>query len=89
MTFREFCEEISGAVLSAVPAAKYIVPRQPADPATISLGGATATITRESVGWRVAFTRPGGGVSMSSPAGENADARIAANLASSIAGFLT
>jgi len=64
VTFRDFCEAIGDGVLSCVPAARYQPPRELGDAATISLGGAKATISREKSGWRVAFVRSGGVTSM-------------------------
>jgi len=43
----------------------------------------------DGAGWRVAFSRAGEGVTMSSLAGETVDNATAANLAASITGFLT
>ena len=88
MTFRDFCEAIGDGVLSCVPAARYQPPRELGDAATISLGGAKATISREKSGWRVAFVRSGGVTSMAPLAGRTVDTATAENLAGSIAGFL-
>jgi hypothetical protein len=88
MTFRDFSALIADRVQRSVPRATYQPPFAPADPAVIALAGAKATITREKAGWRISFSRSGGGVSMASLAGEKVEASTAANVADSICGFL-
>lgn len=88
MTFRDFCEAIGDGVLSCVPGAKYQPPRSLGEPATISLGGAKATVSRENSGWSVAFARSGGGAQPAPQAGRSVDEATADKIAAAIAGFL-
>jgi len=88
VTFRDFCEAIGDGVLSCVPGAKYQPPRALGEPATISLGAAKATISREKSGWNVAFVRSGGAASPAPLTGRTVDEGTADKLAGSIAGFL-
>ena len=87
MTFRDFCEAIGDGVLSCVPGAKYQPPRALGDPATISLGAAKATISREKVGWSVTFVRSGA-PAPAPLAGRTVDEGTAEKVAGSLAGFL-